>query len=53
MVAWGNSKAVGMAFGNSKAVGGAWGNSKFAFFQTAFSGRARSKPLLQRSGFNT
>ena len=35
MVAWGNSKAVGMAFGNSKAVGGAWGNSKFAF-QTVF-----------------
>ena len=31
MVAWGNSKAVGMAFGNSKAVGGAWGTSKFAF----------------------
>ena len=35
MVAWGNSKAVGMAFGNSKAVGGAWGNQKFAF-QTVF-----------------
>ena len=42
MVAWGNSKAVGMAFGNSKAVGGAWGNQKFAF-RTVFewSGAAR------------
>ena len=47
MVAWGNSKAVGMAFGNSKAVGGAWGNQKFAF-QTVFewSGACRKTGLI-------
>ena len=35
MVAWGGTKAVGMAIGNQKVIGGAWKGQKFKF-QTVF-----------------
>ena len=35
MVAWGGTKAVGMAIGNQKVIGGAWKGQKFKF-ETVF-----------------